>query len=834
MSIEFVGRQAELALLYNLWSQAKSGNGQVVLISGEAGVGKTSLCKKFQRSIEADEEVRIAKAHCSELFGTGDAYAPFIEVLEDLLKPSDEKRPDVREKVLGIIKDSGPAWLGAIPVVGGLAAAVAETAKSIYERVLSDESGRTLVSVGKTQLFQEYQAILRILSEATPLILLVEDIHWANISSLDLLFYLASRVQDSRLLMICTFRPSEMEVGPKGDPRPAKAVILEMQRYSLCSLVNLSRFSFEEFKALVSVMFRQGRFSGSWLTQVFNITDGNPLFAVSLLCLFRDEGLITQTVNGYWKQKEGGIPHNYKLPTDIESVLFKLINKLDQEMQNVLRYASVQGESFTVRILSRVLDWDELVLYDKLLVIETAHKLIVVKGEVLLPTTVTLLYQFMHTLLHQMLYSSLRSPHRIALHRKIGELLEDEYGLQVNRIAGQVALHFHRGHTFGKAARYYILAGKLAYSLYALDEAANDLDLAIHLIQAHSPKDTEMLVEAFSLLGDVKFMLSRYEEASGQFEAVLALTSELDTLWSIFHEIHSNCRLGQICERTGNFDKAKRYLDNSLSIGRITLASHADERLATEFSLCCFELSSILVRTGQYAKACEVCNEGLTVAKSSCDDVTIAAGQRRLGLVHLSLGNLDVAEEVYLRGLRTLSTKQELWLEGALYSNLGAVKCLQGHFDQGLASFGKAFDLMQRIGDEFKMATAAHNLAETFRVMKQYKKAVEWVRKSLEIHEALGTKQAIPICYITLGKIHEDLGRKREAIRFHRQALRLASEIKAPYEIGLVYRAIGTLLARDGKERLARHFFNLAVEIFLFLGSQHEIARTRELLQSLK
>ncbi len=295
----FVGRGGELETLEDHLQEALEGRGRVVLITGEAGIGKTMLVEHFRDQVLSHyPEVRFAGAECDRPIGEMDVgalspYAPFKALIAQLVN---QERERGEHWALAYLKEVGPSWLGVIPGLGDLLTAVGETGAFVLKR--RQEGPETMAGgagqMGQEQMFQQAVNTLKnIATRHNPLVLFVDDWHWADDSSTNLLFHLARQVGDSRILFLAAFRPHDARTAREGKGHPILQVQNEMRRYALAAEMHLTFLGREEVGDYLRREFPGARFAPSFLEWLWDISDGNPLFLTEYVKLLRQDGLLT-------------------------------------------------------------------------------------------------------------------------------------------------------------------------------------------------------------------------------------------------------------------------------------------------------------------------------------------------------------------------------------------------------------------------------------------------------------------------------------------------------------------------------------------------------------
>ena len=276
----FVGREPELKRLAEALHRAGAGSGRIVFLTGEPGIGKTALADEFLRRARRRHPTLVtARGRCVEQYGPGEAYLPWLDALGALLDGPH------RERVLGVLRVHAPTWCLQLPA--------AFASSGIHEQLLRETIGAT-----KDRMLRELGDALGALAADAPLVLLLEDFHWADPSSVDLLRHLGQRIGGQRLLVVGTYRPEDAELGN----HPLKSCRLELQAHGLCEELALGSLSQEDLAGYLDARFTPNDFPREFPALLLRKTEGHPLFATGLVQFLVERGDIAKRASvGGWR-----------------------------------------------------------------------------------------------------------------------------------------------------------------------------------------------------------------------------------------------------------------------------------------------------------------------------------------------------------------------------------------------------------------------------------------------------------------------------------------------------------------------------------------------------
>lgn len=234
---------------------------------------------------------------------------------------------------------------------------------------------------------------------------------------MDLLVHLSRRIRGSPILILGTYRPSDVDVGRHGQPHPLRKAVQDMHRYDVCQDMPLDRLEQDEFTALITAEFPDNDFPGSFLDSLFRRSGGTALFITEMLRFVRDQGLVERR-NGTWHLRQP--VESIRLPRSVESIVAMRIDRLGEDLRRPLQNASVEGERFLSTSLAKVSNVDELLLEERLGVAEHVHRFIRTEGELEIGWRLATVYEFAHVLFQKTLYDGLQPKQRVLLHRRVG------------------------------------------------------------------------------------------------------------------------------------------------------------------------------------------------------------------------------------------------------------------------------------------------------------------------------------------------------------------------------------------------------------------------------
>jgi len=592
-----VGRDKERSALLGAFTSAEAGGGLLLCVAGEAGIGKTTLVDGLLAEVAERGLCRIAQGRCSErLAGTG-AYLPWLEALDGLLRDAGHRRTRrsavSTERMEQTMRRIAPTWY-------------AQVATSKGDHTSDPALLASLASLSQERMKRELATLLETLSREEPLVLFFEDLHWADISTIDLLAYLGSRLDSMRLLIVTTYRPAELLLAKN----PFLQIKLDLQSRGLCRDLALEFLSADDVDRYLSLAFPLHQFPPQFATLVHSKTEGSPLFMSDLVRYLRDRGVIAQQ-HGVWVLASGLPALHSDLPESIRGMIQRKIAQLNDDDRRLLVAASVQGNEFDSAILATALDLDQTAVEERLEMLDRVFYFVKHIGDHEFPDgTLTLRYRFVHILYQGTLYAGLQVTRRIALSKAVAAGLRRCYGDQAAKVAAELANLHQASREPMLAADAYLLAAENASRVFANHEAVALARRGLEVLAAAPDSATRISRERDLRLTLGWSLSSTKGYADDEVESTYARGREL-------------------CLQLGEHPELYRPLWG--------------------LAMC------YLVR-GQYARTHELAGEILSLANKTKDPAALATAHYMLGTVLVYLGELELARQHLSAGVGLADT----------------------------------------------------------------------------------------------------------------------------------------------------------------------------------
>ncbi len=840
----FVARERELAQLDRFLELALAGQGRVVFVTGEAGSGKTALVQEFsRRAQDVHADLIVASGNCNAHTGIGDPYLPLREIL-GLLTGDVEARWaagvmtgeharrlwNMLPLTAQALVQTGPDLIDTfVPCAALLERAMTHAPRRpdwlsrLDQLVERKPTGAGMLVPQQTDLFEQYTKVLQALARQAPLVLVLDDLQWADAGSISLLFHQGRQLAGSRILILGAYRPEEVTIGRDGERHPLEPVVNEFQRDFGDMVVNLGKAESREFVEAY-LDSEPNRLGVAFREMLYRQTRGHPLFTIELLRGLQEQGNLVRDSEGRWVV--GPALDWETLPARVEAVIAERIGRLAEPLQGLLRVASVEGEVFTAEVVARVRAAEEREVVGRLSgELDRRHRLVRAQGIERLRSGRVSRYRFTNYLFQKYLYDNLDQVERAYLHEDVGNVLEQLHADQASEsadiaatapVAVQLAWHFQEAGVAGKAIDYLRQAGDRAMRLSAYQEAIAHYTRGLALLET-LPETAQRAQRELGLQTSLSVTLGHTKGLADP-------------------EVHSAlARAWELCQQVGEA-RQLFWVMLYLTVQRVI---RGELQAAREASVRIFGLA-------------ELAGEPLLVA----------IAHHMMGWLQVCLGEfspaLDHAEHV-----SAFSTPQQRQAVIALFGIDVAVQCLSwasgalwylGYPEQALKRSRKALALAQELDHAYSLAEAqstggamvhlfrrdlqaAQALAEATSTLTseheirpflaqatmqrgralaeqgRIEEGIAQLRQGLAAWEATGTRYRRPTFLAWLAEAYGKVGQVEEGLSVLAEALAQVEKTDERCYEAELRRLKGDLLAQEGDEAEAEAIFHKAIEV---------------------
>jgi class 3 adenylate cyclase/tetratricopeptide (TPR) repeat protein len=705
LQLPIIGRERELDILLEAVDSARLGQGAVAEMVGEPGIGKSRIVQELRARVP---DVDAIAATCDP-YEASTPYYPFRTLLRTALGISPDAAGDQAGEALHArVASSAPELLPWLPLLATAASADVERTPEVEDLEPEFRKSRLEWVTG--------ELLTRVLP--SPTLLIIEDVHWMDEPSVDLLRLLVSLVPE-RAWTICLTRRDQ----PTGFIAGEDPKILTLRPAPL---------SAEEATSLVTAASEDSPLSPHDVAELARRAGGNPLFLQELVSATGP----ARTVDA--------------LPDSVEGLLTVQIDRLAPSDRRVLRYASVLGATFDERLLHAVLALERGIddgvwtrLSDFLWLDSSGN------------------FRFRHALIRDAAYEGLPFRRRREIHARAGETIELWAGERVHEHAELLSLHFYQAGRYLEAWEYSRLAGHRAERKFANTEAADFYRRAIDSAKRVGSVPDSDLGAVLESLGDVAERAGLYETAAAAYREARRLAR------TPVQEAELLLKAGLIRERAGRYSDAVAWYRRGL---RVLDGATNDPAARSVGARILVWFASSRRQQGRFLEAIEWCERAITEAESSGELGALAHAYRMLDRLFTNLGR---PERIRYRTLALAAYEDLGDLAGLseVLNELGADAYFEGRWSEALDLYGRSTESRRKTGDEVNAAHGTHNIAEILSDQGYLEEAESLFREVLRIWKAAGFRLGIAFATSNLGRVAARSGRHDDADDLYRDAL---------------------------------------------------------------
>jgi DNA-binding winged helix-turn-helix (wHTH) protein/predicted ATPase len=537
---ELVARERELDVIDEVLNDVAAGRRQILCISGEAGIGKTLLLNALIEQASA-LGFRCCQGQCLEGLGEGEPYMPVLEAISQL-----SSGPDA-ERTVSVLRRMAPTWAAHLPALLASAA---------------DLSKQTLGAT-KERMLREFAEALEALSASGPVVLAIEDLHWSDASTVQLMNMMALRITPARILITGTYRPHE------GDNRGASihAMTQQLKLRGACREMPLRALDEEGVRRLVELRLPGAVLTDDAVAVTKQRTEGIPLFVEAVIDHWKSQGLVIR-VGGEWAFTNAPGDRGCGVPESLRSTIVWKIDSLNQECRELIAAASVSGVEFSAAVVAAAVGNAPDEAERRLEELAKQGSLIVQTTPIEWPDgTIAQGYRFVHSLYQEVIYDRIPAGQRARLHRGTGDRLERGYGPCAPSKAAELAYHFERAGDPVRALPHLLAAGKQALRRSALREGIQLARRGLNLL-ARLPEHRDMLSLAVgfeALLAPALVSVEGFASADAEraYSRAVDLGNRLGQT-----DLLPTLMFGQAAmyELRGDFERSDRVLEQRLKL----------------------------------------------------------------------------------------------------------------------------------------------------------------------------------------------------------------------------------------------------------------------------
>jgi tetratricopeptide (TPR) repeat protein len=617
----------------------------------------------------------------------------------------------------------------------------------------------------------------------------MDDLQWADSSSLTLLHYLARNTKENKTLILGTYRPEDIMESQDGKTHQLETALQNMNREDLLEKIELERLGQPDTEKFIESTLGKVSFEKGFLDKVYKETEGTPFFLLEVVKLLVEDGTIARGEEDIWKLVTD--IDKFDVPSKVYDVVNRRLDRLMKVQREILECASVVGEEFESEIVGNVVDLNKLQLLKNLNEIEKIHRLIhYLKDR----------YRFDHSKVKEVLYHGIGEELRKEYHRMVGDTIADLHKDNPDEVVSELAYHYYEGRA-EKAVECLIKAGDQAKERYANQEAIRFYENALELNGVAERSG------AMEQLGDVLALIGEYERAIDNYEKAKESTEDNEIKARMLRKINN------VYRNRGDYDKSLEVLSKAKAIIK-------EEKTAETGRICMGE-GYVYWKMGEYDSAMPLFLEALEIFEEfKGEQRDLGNALRAVGNIHLSKGEYDSSLQYQEKSLKVMEEIGEQYGIATALNNIGNVYIDKGDLTKALEYYEQSLEIFQKLGDKWGIAGSLNNIGNVYYYKDELAKALEHYELSLEIRQKLGDKSGIALSLGNIGNMYYDKGDLTKALGYYEQSLEIRQKLGDKSSIAFSLYNIGNVYYCNDELDMALEYLGQSLEVCLETGDK--------------
>jgi class 3 adenylate cyclase/tetratricopeptide (TPR) repeat protein len=795
-----VGREADLQQLQDLfnWTVEESET-QVVTIVGEPGVGKSRLLREFDAWID---ELPMSVLHF-----TGRATVEMIGLPYSLIRnlfsfrfeiQDSDNAATVRQKMeRGIMYFLGADSLHKAHYIGHLIGF--DFSNSIH---LQGEDPHQITQLGLYYITEFFGTV----AVDMPTVMFLDDIHWADDKSLDLINQIVRARRGLRLMVVCLARPTLFERRPP----------LWTDRHEFHTTIELRPLSRGDSRQLVEQILSKAESIPDDLRDlIVNSADGNPFYVEELIKMLIEDGVIVKGADRWWVEDERLT--NMRIPPTLTGVLQARLDALPPSERILLQRASVVGRIFWDQTVAHMFAEEDDHIDEPAEGLAALRRRELIRGREQTAFAGAEEYIFKHAILRDVTYESVLRRLRRIYHAQVADWLVERAGDRVNEYTGLIADHYERAGQPEKALTYLIRAGEQALNISAYRDAIARLERALTTLAEVETDDRRIRkAQVKLLLGQAYRGLSAYPKAKELYEESLELFAEIKNNEGIVKALYDlGWLVGLILRR---HDEGQEYFHESLVIAR-----EIEDQRGISWALN--GLGAMAHWQGKHEQAIRYYEESLKIAREIGDWPRISGALNNIGLIEGELGHYEAARQNLQESLDISKRIGRRSGITSSYTNLGGLARAEGRHEAAQQYYEQALTIQKEIGDRAGIAASLYGLGSLARMQGNFDEAKQRFKEALGIFKEIYYPAGIGSSLEDLALVARLQGNYAEAMEYLQETLSVARELEDLNEIANALLNLGAVESVQGHYAEAQKFLTESLDLNIETGNRKGVAR---------
>ncbi|MCK4949804.1 MAG: tetratricopeptide repeat protein [Thermoplasmata archaeon] len=645
-------------------------------------------------------------------------------------------------------------------------------------------------------LFESVSMGLARQSELKPILICIEDLQWADPSTLALMHYVTRNFREKRLLMLGSYRTEDVS-----SEHPLVEIKHQLDREDLYEEMVIQRLPEEAVSGFLDLL-GEVDLDEEFVSRMYSETEGNPLFIIQLLKYLVEDGIV-EPEEGIWRLSKP--LDEVTIPSKVYNLVVRRLDRVEKEDRKVLDYACVNGELFTSAVLTAALNARKSDVLERLRDLERTHRLINSRNGS---------FKFDHAKIKEVLYNEIPEELRREYHEIIADSIEALNRDEPESVIGDLAFHYYNSRNGGKALDYLTRAAEKAKKDYSNEEAIRFYFEALEF-EDDKKKRREMLVA----LGDIYKLIGEYDKGMESYEKALECAREDGTKAEI------KTKIGGILCRAGEYDDSIRISSEARELVRDTECKEEADSLNI--------IGTLHWYGGEYDRALEFLEKSLRIQEKIGDQRGIAASLGNIGNVHSERGEYDSALEWHEKSLGIFERIGESRHIAACLISMGQVHFRRGEYDKALEFHSRGLEIARRTGAKEQIIWACLGTSRADTDRNALKEALEFCKRAYSLSTELGAEGAIAESRCVFGTIYSEQKMWKESIENFERSIEILERIGQKRALAESYHEFGLMWKKKGDNEEARANLNRALETYTRLNLDFWAGKVNAALESL-
>lgn len=745
---ELIGREKEIEELQKHLTMMLQGKSSAILLSGEAGIGKSRLAWELGQKAKK-QDIRYLVGRCSA-YGSI-PYQPIIEVIRNYFE------------------------IKGIKTIQRLNAFLNEHAehlnhrKTIVAAFAVEQIQEDITVVNKEQLWDTAAEIIKVIAKDRPIVLHLDDLHWADAPTLDMFTYILRTLNGNRVLIIGTYRPEDIFE----QEHPLRKTLKSLNEEKLVHILSPTRLDKKRTKDVIHSVFKDTGVMDEFTDLIYGETEGNPLFILEVLKLLKDENIIIRCDKG-WHINSDAI--KVKIPKTVTDVILKRIKKLNKEEREIVEIAAVIGSQFNSDILEQCLEQPRIKILQSLQNLESSHNLI---------HTTKQGYQFNHGKINEVVYDNLIPELRKEYHKIIGRHLRELYSDRENH-AAEIACHLFKAEQREHALPLFIRAGEHSRRLFANEEALTYFQYGMQIADEQSQKKgslevAKMKIAILSGSGKIKGLIGKYQAAIADLRTMISIAEETDDKRA--HMLGLS-ELGKVLYKQSEYTKSIEFHEKALRMCR-------DMQYRQDEAEIVLNLAFVMLIKQKTNQAIRHLAYALKLSRKLHDRTHEGKSYGYYAAWNVERSKYKRAFLLFRKALRILKEKEHKHERAYILNQMGIALRHKTKFREALLCQKRSLSIYEEVGDKLNQVSALSNIGLVYYYLGNYTLAVSYYERGYQIARQIGELRFLAHLLNNLADTTMAIGQYKKALEYCHKALDIARKIGDEFTKAIIHRAIG-------------------------------------------